>query len=222
MSRSIVTHLLLKDLYLTRYLLVAAVAVGLACLGLATVGRIAFYVGAVSLLCIIIILNIFVVMAGIVNERKERTQLFVLSLPISTAQYVREKLVFSFLAFFVPWLVLTIAAVVVIDVSSIPNGFIPFTLLVLTYLLLYNCVLLSVTLVKDSNGWNTAVIIFGNISINFWLAFLMILPAVNHSLWGAAPVWNRTEVLILSSEIGLSVLSLALGYLFAARKRDFT
>jgi ABC-2 type transport system permease protein len=221
MSHSILKHLLLKDLYFTRYLIIGSIVLGLGCLGLSTGGPIAFYVGTVSLLCVLIILNIFLVMAGVVNERKERTQLFMLSLPISTGQYVRWKLVFSFLAFFVPWLILTIAAVVVIDVSAIPNGFIPFAVIVLTYLLFYNILLLSVTLAKESVAWNTFVIIFGNISINFVIAFLMDLPAVNHFLWGQEAVWNTQEIVILAVEVALSFITLGLGFLFASRTRDF-
>lgn len=221
MSRSILKQLLLKDLYFTRHLLVGSIVLGLGCLGLSTRGPIAFYVGTVSLLCVLVILNIFLVIAGVVNERKERTQLFMLSLPISTSQYMRWKLLFNFLAFFVPWLILTISAVVVIDVSAIPNGFIPFALIVLMYLLFYNVLLLSVTLAKESLGWNTSIIIFGNISINFVIAFLMALPAVNHSIWGRTAVWNAQEIGILAVEVGLSLVALGLGFLFASRKRDF-
>lgn len=221
MSRSIVTRLLLKDLHFARHLIIGSIVLGFGCLGLSTLGPIGFYVGTVSLLCVLIILNIFLVTAGVVNERKERTQLFVLSLPISTSQYMRCKLLFSFLAFFVPWLILTIAAVVVIDVSVIPNGFIPFAVIVLMYLLLYNVLLLSVTLANESTTWNTVVIIFGNISINFVIALLMAWPAVNHSLWGREAVWNTQEIVILAVEVGLSLVTLGLGFLFASRKRDF-
>jgi ABC-2 type transport system permease protein len=221
MSRSIVTQLLLKDLYFARHLLIGSIVLGIGCLGLSTVGPISFYVGTVSLICILVILNIFVVLGGIVNERKERTQLFVLSLPISTRQYMREKLLYCFLAFFMPWMLLTIATIVVIKVSAIAHGFIPFALIVLMYLLFYNCLLLGVTLAKESNAWNTAVIMFGNISINFMIALLMNLPAVSHYLWGPVAVWNAQEIVILAIEIGLSFISLGLGFLFASRKRDF-
>jgi ABC-2 type transport system permease protein len=221
MSRSIVTRLLLKDLHFTRHLIIGSIVLGFGCLGLSILGPIAFYVGTVSLLCVLIILNILLVVAGVVNERKERTQLFVLSLPISMSQYMRWKLLFNSLAFFVPWLILTIAAVVVIDVSAIPNGFIPFAVIVLTYLLFYNVLLLSVTLVKESTAWHTVIIIFGNISINFVIALLMALPAVNHSLWGGEAVWNTQEIVILAVEVGLSLITLGLGFLFASRKRDF-
>jgi ABC-2 type transport system permease protein len=186
-----------------------------------TCGPIPFYVGTVSLLCVLVILNIFLVIAGVVNERKERTQLFMLSLPISTSQYMRWKLLFSFLAFFVPWLILTIATVVVIDVSAIPNGFIPFALIVLMYLLFYNILLLSVTLAKESQAWNTFVIIFGNVSINFVIALLMAFPAVNHFIWGKEAVWNTQEIVILAVEVGASLITLGLGFLFVSRTRDF-
>ncbi len=221
MSRSIATRLLLKDLYFSRHLLIGSLVLGFGFLGLATVGPISFYVATVSLICILVILNIFVVWGGIVNERKERTQLFVLSLPVSTSQYLRAKMLYGFLAFFVPWLLLTLGTIAVIRVSAIPDGFMPFALIVLVYLLLYNCLLLSVTLAKESTAWNTAVIVFGNISINFLIAFLMNLPAVARHLWGPVAVWNTPAIVILAIETGLSLISLGLGFLSAARKRDF-
>ena len=48
------------------------------------------------------------------------------------------------IAFGVPWLFLTAAAVVVIDATPIPNGMLPFWLALLVYLLLYYCALLGV------------------------------------------------------------------------------
>ena len=79
------------------------------------------YVGGVSLICTLVILNIFLVMSGVVQERKDKVLLFVLSLPVSTTQYMVAKVVANAIAFVVPWLVLTIAAVGVIDATRDPE-----------------------------------------------------------------------------------------------------
>ena len=63
---------------------------------------------------------------------------------------------------------------VVIDVSAIPNGMLPFWLAVLVYLLSYYCVLLAVSLVTDSTGWHATAITIGNVSVNFLIPFLLV------------------------------------------------
>ena len=54
-------------------------------------GRVSAYVGGVSLICVLVILNIFLVMSGVVQERKDKVLLFVLSLPVSTAAVHRRR-----------------------------------------------------------------------------------------------------------------------------------
>ena len=49
------------------------------------------YVGGVSLICALIVLNIFLVMGGVVQERKDKVLLFILSLPVSTMQYTWRR-----------------------------------------------------------------------------------------------------------------------------------
>ena len=93
MSRSVVRQLIVKDLYLTRWMVVGSLAAGAAAIALMPLGVVSGYVSSVSLICTLIILNIFLVMSGIVQERKDKVQLFFLSLPVSTAQYTIAKIV---------------------------------------------------------------------------------------------------------------------------------
>ena len=96
-----------------------------------------------SLICVLIVLNIFLVMSGVVQEKKDKVLLFVLSLPVSTTQYTVAKVLANAIAFTVPWLVLTAANIVMIDVRRFPNGLLPFWVTVLGYLLFYYCALLG-------------------------------------------------------------------------------
>ena len=89
-------------------------------------------------------------MNGVVQERKDKVMLFILSLPVSTTQYLVAKVAANAIAFLVPWLVLTVATFAVIDVSAIPNGLLPYWLAVLVYILFYYCVLLAVGLVTGT------------------------------------------------------------------------
>jgi ABC-2 type transport system permease protein len=221
MNRSIVRQLILKDLYLVRWMIAGSTLAGLATLAMLPIGKISAYVGGVSFICVLILLNIFLVMNNVVQERKDKVLLFVLSLPVSTTEYTIAKVVANAIAFVVPWLVLTIANIVVIDVSAIPNGILPFWLTVLAYLLFYYCALLAVSLVTSSAGWHTAAIIVGNVSVNFLIPFLLSRPSVKANGEGAAAVWTGDIVAIIAFEILAGVAALALAVHFHSRRPDF-
>ena len=131
------------------------------------------YVGGVSLICVLVILNIF---AG--DDRRRagaegqgpavRPQPAGLDDAVHVAKCWATPSRSS-----CRWLVLTAAAIVVIDVSALPTACLPFLLTVLVYLLLYYCVLLAVALIADSTGLARVGDHVGNISVNFLIPFLL-------------------------------------------------
>jgi ABC-2 type transport system permease protein len=221
MNGSIVRHLVLKDLYLVRWMIAGSIVAGLIALAMLPLGRVSAYVGGVSLICVLIILNIFLVMGGVVQEKKDKVLLFVLSLPVSTTQYTVAKVLANAIAFTVPWLILTAANIVMIDVSQIPNGILPFWVTVLAYLLFYYCALLAVSLVKDSTGWHTTAIIIGNVSVNFLIPFLLSRPSVRAHGEGPTAVWSADLVAIIAVEVLAGVVALGLAVYFHSRRPDF-
>jgi ABC-type multidrug transport system permease subunit len=221
MSRSVVRQLIVKDLYLTRWMVLGSLAAGAAALAMMPHSLVSGYVSSISLICTLVILNIFLVMSGIVQERKDKVQLFFLSLPVSTAQYTIAKIVANAIGFVVPWGVLTIATLIVIDVTAIPNGVVPFWVAVLVYLLAYYCVLLSVAIVSDSTGWHATTITLGNISVNFLIPFLLSLPSVVEHRTGPVAVWTPDIVAIIAIELGVGVLALCAGVYVRSRAADF-
>ena len=85
MSNSMVWRLIRKDLYLYRWLIGSSLVVGGVSLfipGLSD-AALATNVGLILLLTSVVALGIFVAIYGILTERKEKSLLFVLSLPIS-------------------------------------------------------------------------------------------------------------------------------------------
>ena len=221
MSRSIVTRLVLKDLYLLRWVSDGATVAGGAGLALMPLSRMAGYVGGLSLICALIVLNIFLVMNGVVQERKDKVLLFVLSLPVSTTQYLAAKVTANALAFLLPWLILTAGAAVVIDATAMPNGILPFWLTVLVYLLIYYCALLAVSLVTDSMGWHATAITLGNVSVNFFIVFLLGLPSVVANHDAPTAVWTADIVTILAVELAAGAAALGLAIYFTSRRSDF-
>lgn len=217
----IVRQLVLKDLYLVRWMIGGSIFAGLIALAMMPLGKVSAYVGGVSFMCVLIVLNIFLVMNNVVQERKEKSLLFILSLPVSTTEYTFAKVVASAIAFTVPWLVLTITNVVMIDLTAIPNGILPFWITVLAYLLFYYCVLLAVSLVTESTGWHTTAIIVGNVSVNFLIPLLLSLPSVKAHSEGATAVWTGDIVAIIAVEILAGIAALGIAVYSQSRRPDF-
>jgi ABC-2 type transport system permease protein len=221
MTHSVMRHLVLKDLYLVRWQVIASVVAGLVSIAIMPLSPVLAYVGGVSFICVIVILNIVLVMSGVVQEKKDKVLLFVLSLPISTGQYTRAKVFANAIAFVGSWLLLTVMAAIVIHLSALPNGILPFLIAVLVYLLAYYCVLLGVGLVSDSTGWHATVITTGNISINFLIPLLLSLPSVVTHRAGATAVWTGDIVTIIAIELAVGLAAVAVAVYVRSRAGDF-
>ncbi len=221
MSAPIVRQLILKDLFLFRWMIVASIVAGGASIAIMPWSQVSAYVGGISLICTLIVLDIFLVMSGVVQERKDKVLLFILSLPVSTTQYVVAKVAANAIAFLVPWLVLTVGAIAVIDLSAIPNGIVPFWLAVLGYILCYYCVLLAVGLLWDSTTVHATTIIVGNVSLNFVIPFLLGLPSVSGHAKGPTAVWTGDIVAIVAAEILIGALVLGVAVYLRPRTWDF-
>jgi ABC-2 type transport system permease protein len=221
MSGSIVRTLIRKDLYLVRGAILTAIVAGSLSLALMPLSRMLAYVSAVLLICVLIVLNIYLVMYGVAQERRDKTLLFILSLPVSAMEYTIAKVMSTGIAFGVPWLFLTIATAATIVISPIPDGVLPFWVTLLVYLLSYYFALLGITLVKDSPGWNAAAITVGNISVNFLIPFLMTRPSVAAHADGPVAVWSAEIVTILVVELMAGLAILGVGIYTHARRPDF-
>jgi ABC-2 type transport system permease protein len=223
MSRSIVMRLILKDFYLQWPLIAGSLLLGFAMLGIALFGGgpITFYVGSVSFICVLILLNVLLVGATVAQEKKDKVMLFVLSLPVSTTQYALSKLVSSLVAFLVPFCLLGAAAILVIALTPGPHGLIPLTLAVMMYVCVYFCIFLAVALAADSVAMNTVVIICGNVLLNFLIAWLLSRPAVALASKSPVAIWPAPILVTLGIEIVGCLLALAAALVMILRKKDF-
>lgn len=221
MNSAIVRQLVFKDLYLLRWMILGAIVAGIASASMLPTGPVAAYVAGVSLICVLVILNIFLVMNGVAQERRDKTMLFVLSLPVSTLQYTVAKVIANMIAFLVPWLILTMVTFLIITRSAVPDGILPFWIAVLAYLLCYYCVLLAVGLLSDAAGWHAAAITVGNISVNFFIPIMLTRPSV--AAYGSGPVaiWSSDVVVVIVGELIAGAAVLALAVYAQARRSNF-
>lgn len=214
-------HLLIKELHQYRWMMAGAAAAGLAALPVASTGEAGFNIGFIVWVTAIIALGVMLALFGVSTERKERARLFVLSLPLAPGDYVRIKLLALLVCFLLPWLALSAgAAGLVIAVPGIPDGMLPYVVLMCVYLLLNFALVLCATLHIASEAAMGGVIILTNMSVSLFLAALGRVPEIGAHMQKAEPVWNATFWLILALELGATVLALTLPLLVAARRRD--
>jgi len=221
MNGSIVRRLIAKDLILMRPMMVGALVFGAIGIALMPFGETRFFVGWLLLFISVTLLGIFTTALGVVTERKDRVHLFVLTLPVSPVQYLRAKLAASAIAFFVPWTILLLAALTIVAATSIPDGIMPFLVMLLCYVVCYYAAYLGMSLVTDSAIWSTVVIIAGNTAPIFLIPSFLRVSGVGADFVPPHAGWTGTVLGILASEIGLSAAFLATALLIWSRQRDF-
>ena len=214
--------LIAKEFYLNRLLIVGATVAGLAGLLIAAEGETRFNIGMLIWLTTIVAFGVVLAMLSITSERKERALQFVLSLPLSPGDYVRIKLFGLMLCFLLPWTILTAGAVaLVLVMPNLPDGLLPFAILLCGFMLANFSVVLCGVLHTASEGWTTILIIVTNMNVTLFIFLVGGLPSLRDNLHAPAPQWNQTFWTVLAIEIACLLVTLSLPYFVAARRRDF-
>lgn len=227
----IVRRLITKDLYLYRWLIVGALGLGSVSLVLSTFGPGSTTdgggvsqgpnLGFILFMTTIITFGIFVAMFGVFKEHQEKSRLFVLSLPVSPAQYLRAKLWAALLAFLGPWLFFTVGVVIALAASGHQRGSIPFFLLMMTLFLANFCILLAIVVIAPSEAAAIVGILVTNVLVSLFMVRVGSLPGIAEFHGGAEAVFSSTTLTLLAAEAALIVLSLALALYLPSRQRDF-
>ncbi|MDI4632263.1 ABC transporter permease [Pelomonas sp. V22] len=220
---TVMRKLVLKELYLYRWLLIGVVAAGFVGLVVAAGGEVAFNVGFLLWMTALIALGVMLALFGVSQERKDRALLFVMSLPLSPRDYVRAKLLGLLLCFFIPWALLTAgAATLILLMPGIPDGLLVYALLLCFYLLLNYVLVLCSALHVSSDAGMGGVIILTNMSVTLFMMGVGRLPEIAAHMLSPTPVWSLSFWQVLGAEIGITLLLLCLPLCFAARRRDIS
>ena len=133
MNRSIVRQLVMKDLEIMKIPVLcwwagAIAAVVLVVLG----GEVVGLYGSILFITGMAGAGIHAVMQTVVEERREQTLAFVMSLPITVREYTSAKLIANLAMFGAVWLTLSVASFVIfVGEEGMPDGTIPFVTIVL-------------------------------------------------------------------------------------------
>jgi ABC-2 type transport system permease protein len=221
MNTVLVRRLILKDLYLSRVPLALIATVGATAVGLIFLrNEVSGFVGLTSAFIALIVLGNILPMNTIINERKRQTLAFVMSLPISSADYTAAKIIANLGIFFVVWAAVAGALVAIYDGTAY-GGLVPFILMASLAPFAAFCVLVAVALVGESEVGAMVTMMATNVSYTFIWFFLVRVPGIRTALSSPVPVWSSPLLAIMAIEIGLILVSIAAAFYFQSRKTDF-
>jgi ABC-2 type transport system permease protein len=223
MNTFMIKKLILKDWYFQRWTIAAYLAAGAVALALLATGSdAAFYAGSVLLITVLIALGIHVAMATVVQERTEHTLPFVMSLPVSIGEYTTAKILANLAIFLIPWTALTAGTFAVIAGRPwLPDGLIPFALILLMEIFAGYCLILAVALVSESQAWTVGAMVFGNLFIQGFMYYVSHIPAIAATMKGNRIIWSPPAVALLAGESATILLLLGLTFWLQSRKTDF-
>jgi hypothetical protein len=219
---SIVRRLILKDWYLNRGVILASLPVGLGALAIVLTGKQVAFMLCIIVLCMIIVgVGAQLAMVTTINERKEQTLAFVMSLPVSWREYTAAKILANIIIFLIPWLLLTAGTLGVLLLPGATHGLIPFTAIMAVEMLITTSLIVVAGIITESQAWATAGIFFSSLGINVLGYVFAHLRGISTYMWGTRVHWTSTAWIILICELLTVPMLLGVTFYIQSRKSDF-
>ena len=222
MNAGTIWRLMIKDWYLNRVAALLTIVGSLVAIGLlAAPGKDLVNLGVTLAIGTLIAITFHFPLTSVLGERDQKTLTFLMSLPISTGEYVASKILANLCLFLLPWLTIVVGVWVIAQRLEHPladTGFVP---VVLVGMVVGFSFILAFALITESGGWTVALIVgalflFGNV----FTQVLPKVPAVSRyfdSIDARGTAFTATLVV----ECLLIVLLLSSAFLIQSRKRDF-
>ena len=223
MNIHMIRILTLKDMELVAKPVMIYLAGGLFAVGMMAIPQPGcFHAGTVLLITTLMALGFHPSMATVVGERKEQTLAFVMSLPITPADYTLSKLAANLSMFFVPWTVLLLGcSTLILLQQSIPDGLIPFAAILFGLIAASAVMILCVAIVSESMQWTIAVQITSNLVFQAIMYAASNDPTIKAGMTGEAVLWSGPVLAYGGAYLGIIILALATTLWFQSRKTSF-
>jgi hypothetical protein len=219
---SMVRRLILKDWYLNRWLILGSIPAGLAALAIILIGKFVALLLSIILLCMVIIgVGAQLATVTTVNERKEQTLAFMMSLPLSWREYTAAKILANLIIFLIPWLIISAGALGVLWLPGATHGLIPFTAIMAVEMLVTTCLIIAAGLITESQAGTTVAILSSSLGINILGFVFAHLRGISAYMWGQQVHWSPTALIVLLAEFAMVPLLLGLTFFIQSRKTDF-
>lgn len=216
-------QLVKKDWYFNKLALLGYAILGMIALDLIYLANgTSFLIGSILLITVVVTVGIHLIFVTVIYERSKQTLPLIMSLPITFMQYTRAKMVANVGAFAVAWLIMVGGAVgVIFLVDAIPNGMLPFSLIIFGELFVANILILAVAMVSESEAWTIVVMAICNVCISLFMFLIRGIPAIGDYVTGPVAVWNNTSLTALSLEVAAVFVIIALTFYAQGKKNDY-
>jgi hypothetical protein len=220
-NRSVFWCIVRRDLRFAGVLSAVGLVLGITGLAFGGHGKVGSFMSLLLLICAGLAPGIFICSLFIWTERKDKSRMFALSLPISPARYAVAKCVAALLAYMTPWAVLAAVAICGYTLLSMPSGTAPLFATLWLFLLDLFCLFLCITLVSDSDALFTAGIVLVNTAIAPFLFFIQDIPSIGSHVTDARAFWSPPALTTISIETVIAVGVIAFIAYRISRMRDF-
>ena len=217
-----VGKLIVKDWQVYQKQLAGYVAGLLLALGLVGMGSpLLSAAGGLLLLVLLIVVGMFAIASSIMSERKEQTQPFVMSLPVTPMDVFWGKLLANLAIYLVPFLLVTGGMLALILGTPSPDGSVPWMLLIALFVLGNFIVTLCVAIAVDSEGWNTFAMLALMTLIGPFIYWITWMDGIREHLKGDVIVWSPQVLGLIGGELAVMAIAILVAGWVHARKTSF-
>lgn len=219
---AVVRKLIVKDWQVYQKQLAGFVAGLLLALGLVGMGTpLLASAGALLLLVLLLVVGSYAIQSSVMLERKQQTQPFVMSLPVTPMDVFWGKLLANLVIYLVPFLLVTGGLLALVLTTPRPDGMVPWLAVVALFMLANFCLSLCMVIAVDSEGWNVFAMLALMTLIGPFLYWVTSMPGIREHLRGDAIVWSPQVLALLAAELAvIGVAILTAGWVHA-RKTSF-
>lgn len=222
MNATMIRHLLRKDLRMMSVPVLGYFLAGLLAVAMLAMGsKAAFYGGMVLMISALVTLSVHPPVNSLCHERKDGTLAFIMSLPISPRDYLWSKLLFNLLTFFVPTTALLLATCALFAwQDAIPDGMIPFVVILFGALGTNAVIILAVAVVTESLEKTIITMAVCNLAFHAVFYAAANLQSMQTHIGGPVAVWNGTVFAFLAAFAAVTAATFAAMVWLKMRKTD--
>src|SRR5690606_11809246 len=151
---------------------------------------------------LLIVVGSYAIQSSVIAERKQQTQPFVMSLPVTPMDVFWGKLLANLVIYLVPFLLVVGCLVALVLTTPRPDGLVPWIALVAMFLLAIFCVSLCVAIAVDSDGWNVFTMLALMTLVGPFLYGIGRIDAIAGPMKTDQIAWSAPVLGVLAAEIG--------------------
>lgn len=223
MSTSVVARLIRKDFDLSLWPMLGCLALVLAGAAVIYIGttRQTFAFGTMLMVMGPVLVAALMSNALMVNERRDQTLAFIMSLPVTIMDYTWAKIGLALPVYFVTWgLSLALIEVLIVH-SPAPPGIVAVFALLYGGLMCVSLLNMSVALITGSRRLSSAVTAGSGMVVGLGVAVFGRASGITEGFNNNSFRWTPEIFASLGGEALLAVLTLAVLLYVQARKKDF-